>query len=65
METMQALLLTTIAALAGDQIAQKSRSGGAALLLVGGRFTANFEVLVPAKQPAPAPVPEGRPRTGM
>ncbi|MCA9662455.1 MAG: hypothetical protein KC486_29215 [Myxococcales bacterium] len=48
----------TIAALAGDQIAQKSRSGGAALLLVGGRFTANFEVLVPAKQPAPAPVPD-------
>ncbi|MCA9638262.1 MAG: hypothetical protein KC420_19670 [Myxococcales bacterium] len=51
-----------IAALAGDHIAQKSRSGDTPLLLVGGRFVASFTVDVPAKQPTAAgPVPDATP----
>lgn len=52
----------TIAALAADHQATKSRSGDVALLLVGGRFTARFTVEVPAKQPTAAgPVPDATP----
>lgn len=52
----------TIAALSPDQQAVKSRTGRAALLLVGGRFTAKLTVVSPAYQPsAPSPVPDPTP----
>lgn len=44
-----------IAALAGDQKAQKTQTGGKAVLLKGSQFTASFEVQSPAKQPPPGP----------
>lgn len=44
-----------IAALAGNQQARKTRTGGKAVLVKGGSFTAKFEVQVPAKQPPPGP----------
>jgi len=44
-----------IAALAGDQKATKTNTGGKAVLLKGGNFTAKFEVQSPAKQPPPGP----------
>ena len=46
-----------IAALAGNQKAQKALTGGKAVLLKGGSFTAKFEVQSPAKQPPPGPGP--------
>jgi hypothetical protein len=46
-----------IAALAPNQKALKTRTGGKAALLKGGTFTARFEVQVPAKQPPPGPGP--------
>ncbi len=46
-----------IAALAGNQKAQKTQTGGKAVLLKGGSFTAKFEVQSPAKQPPPGPRP--------
>ena len=46
-----------IAALAGNQKAQKTQTGGKAILLKGGSFTAKFEVQSPAKQPPPGPGP--------
>jgi hypothetical protein len=46
-----------IAALAGDQKAQHTNTGGKPVLLKGGNFTAKFEVQSPAKQPPPAPGP--------
>lgn len=42
-----------IAALAGDQQATKSNTGGKKLMLVGSNFTARFSVQSPAQQPAP------------
>lgn len=48
-----------IAALAADQTATKTRSGGASVLLVGSSFTASFTVQSPAQQPTSAgPVPD-------
>jgi hypothetical protein len=50
-----------IVSLAGDQKTKKSRTGGKALLLKGGSFTAKFEVQTPAMQPPPgpgAPIPD-------
>jgi hypothetical protein len=48
-----------IAALAGNQKASKTQTGGKAVLLKGGNFTAKFEVQNPAKQPqVPAPIPD-------
>ena len=44
-----------IKALAGDQKAKKTQTGGKAVLLKGGKFTAKFEVQSPAKQPPPGP----------
>jgi hypothetical protein len=44
-----------IAALAADQKAKKTRTGGKAVLLKGSTFTAKFEVQNPAKQPPPGP----------
>lgn len=46
-----------IAALAADQKAKKTRTGGKAVLLKGSRFTAKLEVLSPARQPPPGPGP--------
>lgn len=48
-----------IKALAGDQVASKTNTGGKAVLLVGSSFTAIFEVQSAAKQPSTAgPVPD-------
>jgi hypothetical protein len=44
-----------IAALAANQKASKTKSGGKPVLLKGGNFTATFEVQSPAQQPPPAP----------
>ncbi len=41
--------------LAGNQKAKKTQTGGKAVLLKGGQFTAKFEVQSPAQQPPPAP----------
>jgi hypothetical protein len=46
-----------IAALAGNQKAQKTKTGGKPVLLKGSNFTAKFDVQNPAKQPPPAPGP--------
>ena len=49
--------------LASDQVAQKSTSGGTALILKGSSYTAKFEVQSPAQQPTPSgsPVPDSSP----
>ncbi|MEM9903561.1 MAG: hypothetical protein AAF921_00860 [Cyanobacteria bacterium P01_D01_bin.44] len=44
-----------IDALAGNQKASKTKSGGKPVLLKGGMFTAKFEVQSPAQQPPPGP----------
>lgn len=46
-----------IAALAGNQKARNTKTGGKVVLLKGGNFTAKFEVQNPAKQPPPGPGP--------
>lgn len=54
-----------ISALAGNQKATKTRTGGKAVLLKGGNFTAKFEVQSPAQQPPPgpgSPVPDATPQ---
>tara|TARA_R110002073_G_scaffold104648_2_gene236912 strand:- start:257 stop:685 length:429 start_codon:yes stop_codon:yes gene_type:complete len=52
-----------IAALAPNQKAKKTKTGGKAVLLKGGTFTATFEVQNPAKQPAtPTPIPDATPQ---
>lgn len=51
-----------IAALAGDQIARKTRSGGTLVLLVGSSFTATFVVQCPALQSPPGSAPDPMPR---
>lgn len=54
-----------IAALAGNQRAAKTHSGGKPVLLKGASFTARFEVQSPAKQPPPgpgAPIPDPTPQ---
>jgi hypothetical protein len=48
-----------IQALGGDQKAQKTRSKGKPVLLVGKKFTAKFSVQSPAKMPPPANTPDG------
>lgn len=48
-----------IDSLAGDQVAEKTKTGGKPVLLVGGTFTAKFSVDSPAQQPTPGgPVPD-------
>ena len=48
-----------IAAVAANQKAKKTQTGGKLVLLKGGNFTAKFEVQNPAKQPqVPAPIPD-------
>jgi hypothetical protein len=54
-----------IAALAGNQKASKTNTGGKAVLLKGGTFTATFEVQTPAQQPPPgpgSPIPDSTPQ---
>jgi hypothetical protein len=54
-----------IAALAGNQKASKTKTGGKTVLLKGGNFTAKFEVQNPAKQPPPgpgSPIPDPTPQ---
>lgn len=46
-----------IQALAPDQKARTTRSGGKAVLLKGAQFQAVFEVQTPAQQPPPGPSP--------
>lgn len=51
-----------IEALAGNQIAQHTRTGSKKMLLKGGQFQAKFEVQSPAQQPTPGgPVPDATP----
>ncbi|MFT7265138.1 MAG: hypothetical protein ACI9A2_003222 [Halioglobus sp.] len=53
-----------IDALAGNQKATKTATGGKAVLLKGGNFTAKFEVQSQAKQPPPgpgSPIPDATP----
>lgn len=57
-----------IAALSGDQIATKDKSGGKAILLQGSQFTARFKIDAPAMMPPPIAVPDPTPEysgTGM
>lgn len=53
-----------IAALAADQKAKKTKTGGKPVLLKGSTFTAKFEVQSPAQQitPAGATVPDATPQ---
>ena len=54
-----------IDALAGDQVATKTNTGGKAVLLKGSQFTAKFEVQSPAQQPPPgpgSPIPDATPQ---
>ena len=54
-----------IAALAGNQKAKKTNTGGKLVLLKGANFTAKFEVQSPAKQPPPgpgSPIPDATPQ---
>jgi hypothetical protein len=52
-----------ISALAGDQKAQQTQTGGKKMLLKGSQFTAKFEVQSPAQQPTPGgPVPDATPQ---
>ena len=44
-----------IKALAGNQTASKTRTGGKAVLLSGSKYDAVFEVQAPAHQPPPGP----------
>ncbi len=52
-----------ISALAGNQVAKHTNTGGTAVMLKGAQFTAKFEVQSPAQQPAPPgpPVPDAAP----
>jgi len=52
-----------ISALAGDQLAPTSKTGGKQLMVKGGSFTAKFSVQSPAMQPtAGGPVPDATPQ---
>lgn len=54
----------SIKQLGSDQPAKTTKTGGKEVLLKGGTFTAAFDVLVPAQQPAPpsAPIPDATPQ---
>ena len=55
-----------IAALAGNQKATKTSTGGKAVLLKGGNFTASFEVQSPAQPPPGSGSPDATPKySGM
>jgi hypothetical protein len=54
-----------IAALAGNQKATKTNTGGKPVLLKGSNFTAKFSVQTPAQQPPPgpgSPIPDATPQ---
>ena len=54
-----------IDALAANQKAKKTNTGGKPVLLKGGSFTAKFEVQSPAQQPPPgpgSPIPDATPQ---
>ena len=54
-----------ISALAGNQKATKTQTGGKKVMLKGGNFTAAFEVESPAQQPPPgpgSPIPDAKPK---
>jgi hypothetical protein len=54
-----------IAALAADQKAKKTQTGGKPVLLKGSMFTAEFQVQSPAQQPPPgpgSPIPDSTPK---
>ena len=51
-----------IAALDGSQKAKKTNTGGKAVLLKGGNFTAKFEVQSPAQMPPTASTPDATPQ---
>lgn len=52
-----------ISALAGDQLAATSKTGGKQLMVKGGSFTAKFSVQAPAMQPTSGPpVPDSSPQ---
>lgn len=54
--------ILSIESLASDQQAQKTKSGGKAVILAAGQFTAKFQVVAPAMQPAaPSPIPDATP----
>jgi len=57
MKEVQPSATLKITALAGNQKAQKTHTGGKAVLLKGGNFTATCEVQRPAKRPPPGPGP--------
>lgn len=53
-----------IDSLAGDQVAQKTNTGGTPVMLKGSNFNAKFEVQSPAQQPPPgpgSPIPDSTP----
>lgn len=61
--SMPGIGILSIASLAGDQVAQKTKSGGKPVLLKGSDFTAKFQVMSPAMQPtAGGPVPDATPQ---
>lgn len=53
----------SIASLAPNQIALRTKSGGRSVLLKGATFIAKFQVMTPAQQPAPPgpPIPDPMP----
>ncbi len=50
-----------ISALAGDQVATHTNTGGTAVMLVGSQFTAKFEVQSPAMMPPVVSTPDATP----
>ena len=55
--------MLSIQALAGNQKAQKTKSGGKPVLLKGASFQSKFQVMVPAQQPStPSPIPDPTPQ---
>ena len=59
--------MLSITSLAGNQKAQKTKSGGKPVLLKGATFQAKFQVMVPAQQPPappaiPSPIPDATPQ---
>lgn len=53
-----------ISSLGADQTARQTKTGGKAVLLKGGSFSAKFEVQSPAQQPPPgpgSPIPDATP----
>lgn len=61
--TIPGMGILSIQSLAGNQKAQKTKSGGKPVLLKGASFTAKFQVIAPAQQPsATGPIPDATPQ---